>query len=234
MTSALIIDIILAAIFVFCVYMGARNGFVRSVLSLVSTVVSLVLAFTIVGSFSNTVADKFVTPAVSTLLGEKVDETLGESGDDLASTLVSVSDKVVSMIDEVVNPDQDKTETETPSSEKEEEDLGMDGLVTSISSVISRSLTAFVLFVLLFALINAILKVAIDQLSFVNKVPIVGPINITLGLILGAATGAVFLFIPVWVILDFLPELLNAEPLFSVEEMSQCRVLKFVIEKLWM
>jgi len=232
MTSALIIDIILAAIFVYCVYIGARNGFVRSVLSLVSTVVSLVLAFTLVGSFSNTIADKYITPAVSSLLGEKVEETLGDSGDDLASTIVTVSDKVVSIVDEFISGEE-KAEDENISAEKEAEEVGMDGLIVGISSVIGRSLTAFVLFVLLFALINAILKVAIDQLRFVNKIPIIGPVNITLGLILGAATGVVFLYVPVWVILDFLPELLNAEPLFSIEEMSQCHILKFVIERFW-
>ena len=232
MTSALIIDIILAAIFVYCVYIGARNGFVRSVLSLVSTVVSLVLAFTLVGSFSNTIADKYITPAVSSLLGEKVEETLGDSGDDLASTIVTVSDKVVSIVDEFISGEE-KAEDENKSTEKEAEEVGMDGLIVGISSVIGRSLTAFVLFVLLFALINAILKVAIDQLRFVNKIPIIGPVNITLGLILGAATGVVFLYVPVWVILDFLPELLNAEPLFSIEEMSQCHILKFVIERFW-
>jgi len=232
MTSALIIDIILAAIFVYCVYIGARNGFVRSVLSLVSTVVSLVLAFTLVGSFSNTIADKYITPAVSSLLGEKVEETLGDSGDDLASTIVTVSDKVVSIVDEFISGEE-KAEDENKSAEKEAEEVGMDGLIVGISSVIGRSLTAFVLFVLLFALINAILKVAIDQLRFVNKIPIIGPVNITLGLILGAATGVVFLYVPVWVILDFLPELLNAEPLFSIEEMSQCHILKFVIERFW-
>lgn len=232
MTSALIIDIILAAIFMYCVYIGARNGFVRSVLSLVSTVVSLVLAFTLVGSFSNTIADKYITPAVSSLLGEKVEETLGDSGDDLASTIVTVSDKVVSIVDEFISGEE-KAEDENESAEKEAEEVGMDGLVVGISSVIGRSLTAFVLFVLLFALINAILKVAIDQLRFVNKIPIIGPVNITLGLILGAATGVVFLYVPVWVILDFLPELLNAEPLFSIEEMSQCHILKFVIERFW-
>ncbi len=236
MTSALIIDIILVAIFAYCVYIGARNGFVRSVLSLVSTVVALCLTFAIVGGFSNAISDRYIAPAVSALIGEKVDETLGDSGDELASTIVKASDKIVSIVSDMISDDkeqEDAASKEDSSSEDTELD-GIDGLVTSVSSMISHSLTAFILSILVFALINAILKVAIEHLDFVNKIPVVGPVNITLGVILGAITGFVFLFIPVWVLLTFLPELLNSEPFFSIDEISQSHVLKFVVERFWM
>ncbi|NLD86807.1 MAG: hypothetical protein GX633_00915 [Clostridiales bacterium] len=235
MTSALLIDIILIAIFSYFVYLGARNGFVKSVLILVAMIAALTVAFSVVNACSNTLADKFVTPAVSKILGEKADEKLGDSGDEVASTLVSASDKVEGIVEEIIDKDKEKTPEEIRKEEerkaKKEEIRDMDSLVLTVSDFIGRMLTAFILLVLVYALVSAVLRVAIDQLTFINKIPIIGAINVGFGIVLGAISGFIAVCVPVWAIYTFLPQLLNGESLFTIEEMSKSKVLEFVIEK---
>ena len=63
---------------------------------------------------------------------------------------------------------------------------------------------------MLFSLILAILRVLIDRLAFIDRIPIVGALDLSLGLILGLAAGVVVLFLPVIVMETLIPRVLGS------------------------
>ena len=218
---ALVFDIILVGIFLWCVYKGAKNGFVRSVASLLASVVALCAALFVVMQVSPVLSSNVVTPWIAGKLQTQLEESMGESALETVDSLLETADKIFTSLQELV----DEEAEEVIKTEEVAEDL-----VGSVSQAIGDAGTAVLLFVVLFALFLAILRVLIDQLRFINKIPIVGTANALLGMALGAVTGAIFLIIPVWLLLSFVPSIFHMDVAVAPELLEQSKVLSIVMQ----
>ena len=85
---------------------------------------------------------------------------------------------------------------------------------------------------LFFALILAILRTLIDHLEFINRIPIIGPVNALLGFLVGIAAGYVLLAGPIWAVCRLVPEVLGDMELFTPETLAKSRVVSFVLNRM--
>ncbi len=220
---ALIFDVVLVAVFVICVYNGGRNGFIRAIASLLASFIALVGAGYLTVNVAPVVAEKYVSPAIASTFEKQVEEGLGKSLETVDSIIASTEEMFSSVtaifdVDGIVKESEiteDVAGEETVGEEISEEPTGSKKLVANISETIGGFVTSILMFIVLFALLLAILRAIIDKLRFVNKIPIIGALNMLLGAVLGAITGTLILGIPLWLIVNVLPGVFNVESILS-------------------
>lgn len=111
------------------------------------------------------------------------DDTLGA----LDSAMDTVDGLIAKIQEEFLSDGEESEDTATAEASEESEGLFSDSetVAKKITDIIGGALTAAILFFVFYALIFAILRVLIDALSFLGRIPIIGPVNTLLGLILG-------------------------------------------------
>ncbi len=105
-------------------------------------------------------------------------------------------------------------------------------MAQKITDIIGGTLTAVILFFLFYALILAVLRVLIDSLSFLGRMPIIGPVNTLLGLVVGVFAGYALIALPVWALHDLLPSILGDIDLLSADTLAKSRVVSFLVGRL--
>ena len=252
MSAALIFDILLGAIFLFCVYTGAKNGFVRAVASLVATVISLVIALTVTSHFAKPLSDRLFVPGLTQFFEDRIADGMMGAGLESMDTLLSISDKLIEgaegifhldgeedSADDGAAADAAQEDTAQSAQDGETSDDGTQngeavaasatlGLSQTVASAFGNAFSSFIMFFIVFALVLAVLRVLIDQLRVLDRIPIVGTVNMLLGLGLGAATGLFFLFVPVWLVLSFIPSVFHADNLIPPELLQESYILNFI------
>jgi len=237
MDMPLIIDIILAAIFAACVYSGAKNGFVRAVASLIASVVALCATMFMVLNFGPVISEKYVNPWIETKLEQQLEENMDESDLETVDSLISTAKKVLTAVGDMLGSEEedadsaDKTEVKKEEKTEEEADTAKE-LVGSISETVGSLSTTILMFLILFALFYAVLRVLIDQLRFINHIPIVGPLNILLGMALGAVTGAILLAVPIWVIVNVVPSVFDISSVVDPALLEKSKVIALILKYL--
>ncbi len=234
MTIPMIVDIILVLIFAACIYTGAKNGFVRAVASLLASVVALCASLFVVMQFSPVVADKVVNPWLESVLTREMEENMSESMLETVDSLINTTKKIFVSLQEMMGGEEEpEKETSVGAATGDvitsDDPETTEDVVRSVADAIGNVMTAILMFVILFALFLAILRVLIDQLRFINKIPIVGPMNALLGAALGAISGAVFLIVPVWVVTNFVPGLFDVSAVIDPALLKQSKVLTFIL-----
>ena len=235
MNYGLLIDIILILLFLGCVYLCARSGLIKTVATLLAVVVAVGSAYFIAQRISPYVARAVVNPLIERSLetileNHMTDDTLGA----LDSAMDTV-DGLIAKIQEEFLPDGEESEdTATAEASEESEGLFSDSetVAKKITDIIGGALTAAILFFVFYALIFAILRVLIDALSFLGRIPIIGPVNTLLGLILGIFVGYALIALPLWAVCSLIPSFLGDVQLLSPETLEKSRVVAFVLGRL--
>ncbi|MDY3285975.1 MAG: hypothetical protein SOX31_05310 [Eubacteriales bacterium] len=204
------LDIALICVVLLVVYVCARRGFVRLLLSGVSVLVALAVAFAGTAALARPIAGA-ASGAMERFLVHQTSRFLPD--EDALDTIVSMSDKVVTVVRAVLEKmdrgSDDAEEAAAETAADETQDAESEPL-RELAYGISLALYGFLLFAVLFSLILAILRVLIDRLAFIERIPIVGALDLSLGLILGLAAGVVVLFLPVIVMETLIPRVLGS------------------------
>ncbi len=158
--------------------------------------------------FSSVTAIFNVDGIVKDAEAEVFEETDTEIAEEVVGEVSEDSD--AEFAEEVVDEVGENSDTEIG-----EEPTGTKKLVANISETIGGFVTSVLMFIVLFALLLALLRAIIDKLRFVNKIPIIGALNMLLGAVLGAITGTLILGIPLWLIVNVLPGVFNVESILS-------------------
>ncbi len=199
-------DIVMICIVLLVVYVCARRGFVRLTLSVVSIAVAAAVAVAGTGCLAPKIAQS-ASPAMERFIVHQTSRWLPD--EDALDTIVSMSDKVVTVVRAVLEKMDsgedtagDTGDAEDPAEEKEP--------LAQLAYGVSLGLYGFLLFCVLFALVLAVLRVLIDRLEFIERIPIVGTLDTTLGILCGAALGVVVLFLPVFVLVTLVPRVFGS------------------------
>ncbi len=236
MNYGLLIDVILIALFLGCVYLCARTGLIKTVATLVAVVVAVGSSYFITQYTAPFVARTVVNPMVERALESSFEKYLTE---DMLGALDSAADMAESLMGKI--RDEFLPEEETASAAEETTDAApaSDSLFSDnalvaqkVTDMIGGALTATILFFVFYALIFAILRVLIDLLSFFQRIPIVGPVNTLLGLVLGILVGYALIALPVWALFRLLPSVVGDAALFSPETLGKSRVIAFLIGRI--
>lgn len=232
MNSAVIIDVIVAALLIAAVIAGARRGLFRTLAGLVIVVVALVGAGLLADLFTAPVT-RVVQPAIVAHFEKKIDQAVTEP--------------------ELTPPETDQTETDEP----EEEDsapqelldkleagrllqaLGVDeklsgslaqqaqetvhdtgmSIASAVAQAMAESVIHAVLFVVFFLLLLIVLNLAAKAMDLLLKMPGLHFCNRLGGAAVGLLEGALLLFLAIWALrrlgVSFETDTVNATYLLS-------------------
>ena len=235
MNYGLLIDVILIALFVGCVYLCARSGLIKTVATLLAVVVAVGSAYFIAQRLSPYVARAVVNPLIERTLERSFEKHMTEDTLGALDSAMDTVDGLIAKIKEKFFTDEENQEAAAGEPEEEEKESlfsDTETVARKITDIVGGALTAVLLFFLFYALILAVLRVLIDSLSFLGRMPIIGPVNTLLGLILGIFAGYALIAFPIWAVCRLVPSVLGDVQLFSPETLEKSRVVAFVIGRL--
>lgn len=191
---AWILDVILLVLASIWSVIGAKRGFVRTLIELAGYVIILVLAVNIAQPISQGIYNKMIKPSIEKAVEEAIPSPLTEL--DISSTDKSVAQVIENLPDSVkAFLDANGVDTEEiKQSLVEEESVGVKTISDKISESVSPPITALIRIVLI-SIIFIIGMFAIRLLAgFCNavasKLPLVSSMNTSLGAVAGFVKGA--------------------------------------------
>ena len=206
------LDIALICLALLAVFVCLRLGFVRLVLTLIAAAAAIGVALLGTQLLAGPVADA-ATPAMERFIVHQGTRLLPD--EDALDTIVSMSDKVVTVVRAVlVRMSGEDAE------EVEEEDEPREAL-TQMAHGAAVAFYSFLIFVVLFSLVFSVLRMLVERVDVSRVLPLVGTADRILGLLAGLLIGAVVIFLPVILLRSAAPKLLRGalsvpEDLFSV------------------
>ena len=235
----ILVDIILIAVFVSCVYLVGRSGLVKTLAFLLACVIAAVGAYHVTQKLWHWGAEKIFTPLTEKILVKVL-------GDDPEGTLYGYLDTAVTTFETSFDKIKEKLFSkeggEGATAEEEEKKpllVTEDGKpaedsrtsVEKVSALVGKYLSMVLVFWVFFALILALLRVAIDELGFVSRIPIIGFSNQILGIVAGVVLGYLVLAAPVYLI-EKLGGSVDLVDLDSTAKLTQSAVINYIMKTL--
>lgn len=179
----LIIDIILVLIFASCIIDGRRKGFVKTVLSLVATVIGMLIAYEYAGPIAQWANEAFVKNAVTGSIADIISAQLGNGAQAIVDAIPSYITEAakagglslsaaVSDIGSSVNAEQ-----------------AAEQIYGAIYNVIISPALTVIAFLIIYAIISFVLSFVISIINRFFKLPILKGLNKLLGGAIGAVKG---------------------------------------------
>lgn len=186
---ALVIDLLIAAICIFVVIRAYKNGFVKSVMSLVRGIVALVAAYAFTPTLAELIYDRFLLNGISKGIAESISSisNVGEGVFDLESMFETMP--------ETLSRITEKYGTDVASLGKMCEGIKNGGAeqVTRISeyiaSPVAEGIATGVSFIVLLAVANLVLSALTYVLDSIFHLPVLNGANKFTGLVLGLLEG---------------------------------------------
>lgn len=201
-------DIILIAITVLFAAVGWRKGLMKSIVGIVSLVLSFILAIML----SPAVADFLILIGTKERIYEKILMTIGGSGEaEWISTLPEFMRSAV--------------------------EAGQNDAATRAASTISDMTVNIIAFVLVLIVARILIWIAAKILDLISKLPVLNFFNRTLGMILGAAEGILIVFIILAIISAVMPMRENPDVAQTIENsqivkyMYECNPITKLLDK---
>lgn len=231
MSTAVIIDCIVAAVLIGFLIAGARRGLFLSLAGLLAVVIALVGA----GMFATAVTPKaaaYVQPFLEKRVEARVDSALSRNGDSSSAAEPEVSGVTDTGGVEAEKPavsgetgtsgetasgetgldagqllsllgmDQDPSASLAQEAQEKVRDTGV-SVMTAVVDSLAGTILHVILFVAAFFLLMILLKLLIKAIDAVLKLPGLHFLNHFGGAVLGAAEGALLLFLAIWILRRF-------------------------------
>lgn len=191
------LDIILICLFALIIYICVKRGFVRMTLSGLSFIAAVGLALGLTSLIAPPIT-RALTPAMQKFIVHQASRILPD--EQALDTLASASDKVITVVRAVLN----------------KMNMGADSLDTErdalyeLSYGIAYGLYSLILFALSFAAFRALMRILIERMNFIERIPLVGVVDSTLSVMMGIFICIFILFIPAIVCLSIVPNILGS------------------------
>ena len=192
-----ILDIILLAIGVGCVIYGWKKGFFQSVVSLLSGVCSLLLAYTITPSFGEYIKERFVIDKIAGSITTTFASIaqVGKDGGEAAVYDVKLLLDSAQFTDTVNQCGADETSVraiiETTSATTRE---AVENVAYAVAEPISEALSNIVAFICVFVAALIVIRIVTWLVSLVFKLPILRELDKGLGLVFGVVSAVFFVW----------------------------------------
>lgn len=196
MNDPIVIDLILAAVLVLFIWLGARKGFVLTLCSLLAVIVALVGASLI----SDALAPK-VAQAIQPRLEQSIQESLEEKALEVsAQDSLGVADVLAALREKggLYQWAADGLEGALNSAPGVSESIAHQAAVAA--SALAEQLAKGILFSVSFLLVLIAWFFLSHALDLVTKLPVIDSLNHTLGGVLGAVKGLILLYVAAWVL----------------------------------
>lgn len=196
---AVLLDLILLALFIFIVFRSYRRGFVRTVVELVGYVLVCVLAFACTGPLSSWAFDTFMEEPVTRSAASAIQTQVGDSAAEAAGSFWSQLPGFVTQ----GAADFGITEEGLASALQQGLD-GSDGMARAVTNYVARpiltGLTQVVLILFIFLLGMLLVRILARMVNRLFQLPVIGTVNRVLGGVLGLAKAALLILLLCWLI----------------------------------
>lgn len=229
--SSFFIDLLLIAICIFTVILGTKRGFVKTLLSFLSTIVALVCSYTFTPIFATFLKEKFFLAPIADSIADTIRSIIPTTNgsynfellfDDMPQTLSAILERYN------VDPDSLREATSAMPEQGEE---AVSVLSEMIALPIVDMITTVVAFVTIFVVLVVVLTIISVVLNSVFKLPVLKSANTFLGFILGLATAIVILFVYSSLVSTLVISLGSISPKwFGSDVIDQTLIVKFFSE----
>ncbi len=192
---SLLLDVILIVIMAMCVVYGYKNGFFKSIMNLVSGIVSVIVAYTFTPALGAWLNAKFFLGAISKGIAEAF-ASAAKASSDVAGEIVYDLTKmfenpqITSIIERFgsdVSAVQEAADGSADASYSVIEDIAV-----SVASPIAETVSTVCAFLLLFIVTALVLRIFTAIISGIFRLPVLKSMDKGLGLVAGIITAAFF------------------------------------------
>ena len=226
------IDAILIFTAVFCIWSGTRKGFVRSVMGLVTSVVSAVAAYAFTPQLAQTIREKFLldpmTEGIEGILRSFARDTttdlfnLDRLAEELPETFTSMLERYHVEVGDITSQMTGITMAS---------DQTVHDLATRIADPTVNVLASSIAFIVLFFGIFLALTILTSLLDLAFRMPVLSSANMFFGFVFGVVEAVVFVSVLAIVLSVLVRGLGAVDPtLFGDEVVDNTIVCSFILE----
>lgn len=190
-----LLDAVVILIFLLCVVIGHKRGFIKTVTGIVAFVAALAVSSLLSGPIAGLVYDKAVEPSIVETVDTKLEEVEGSATEKLYDAYESLPDMVKSLLVQTGIENAGDLEAKLPT---EGDTIGQS--VVAVVEPILLPLIKAICSLLLFFIVYIVAAILLKMLDIVAKLPLLKQVNKALGLVGGIVSGALWALLAVTVL----------------------------------
>lgn len=182
---SLVFDLIILAVCVISIVLGAKRGFIKSVMGVCTLIAALCLAYAFTPVVSDSIRSTDAMKNVSESIGDTIKSLshTDEGGYDLEKMFSDMPDAFRQILDRYNTDDSTLAETVVPEASAPESAVDM--LADAIAEPVVRAISDVAAFLLIFVASVAALKLLTWLLDLLFQLPVLKTANTMLGLLVG-------------------------------------------------
>lgn len=199
----LLVDGALIAVFLLCIWIGAKRGLIKSTANILSIIGAWICASRFHTLFSSFLKEKLFLPFVSSKITDMLKNVLDGADAAAENVIGALSEKVAQLQEQMLTlrllPEWEPIRVEDfiPRADTVE---NADELAASVAGPIAERLSVIASCLIMFCAAYVLLRAAFFLLDRIFKLPLLNGVNKMLGGIIGAAAGFVFILLAAQII----------------------------------
>ncbi len=223
-----IIDGILVVACVIIIVTSAKRGFVKTVLSLVSSIAAFLVAVTFSPALADMINAKFILPAISGNIEGTVSSLTDGTSEGLAELFTKMPDTLREILTRYGLGDSAVSDIAASAASGES---GIADVSGKIASPVATAISYAVAFLLLFVAAIIVLKLLVFIIDKIFKLPGLKTVNTLAGIVLGVIISVIFIFAYSFVAAKLTVALGSLSPnLFGQDTLDSTVIVKFFSE----
>ena len=224
-----IVDAIIIAIIAIVIVRSSKNGFVSSLIDTFAMIIATIVSYMFTPEVSQFVYDSFIKNSVSKGFEKVLDDmnTNAAVADKVDAMIASLPEGAVNLADRlgIINLNAIGAGIHMPGV------IDNNQLITTVLNDFAYNvmitITKVVVFFILFVLATLVLRMVSNFLENINKIPLIGKLNSTLGGVLGVAKALIIILV-VCTVMYFIVS--SSDNVDLVGAISDSKIYNFVTE----
>lgn len=226
----IIIDVLILLVLFLCYKKGAKDGFAKTLVSLLGFVIAAVLASMLCAPISEAVYDKTMSKPINDAVSSAL---IGDDALDKSSVTIAVEEGINSLpsfIRDITGLENKKGEIVANVNESTNATALKicDTVCESYIRPVVIKILSVIVFLLLFVAVWLICKIVAKMLKIINKLPLLGGLNKLLGGIIGLIRGVIFALVICFCIVVFTADGASIFGVITAQTVQSSLVLKTV------
>ena len=218
-----LLDAVVILIFLLCVFIGRKRGFIKTVAGIVAFLAALAVSMLLSGPVAGLVYDKAVEPSIVETVDTKLEETKGTAIEQLDNAYQSLPNMVKNLLAQAGVTDVNGLSDRLPTDGAETIGHSVNAVVEPLLLPLIKALCSLVLFFIAYIAASIVLRV----LNIIAKLPLLKQLSKTLGLVGGIVSGALWALLAVTVI-QVIAATGSADSTITLQTVSETVVVNWV------
>ena len=191
------LSIVVAIIFIFCIFWGYRKGFIKIVASLAATIATILLVSFLTPYVSNMILK--VIPIEETMQEKCIEILLPEAKETeefvVPEEVETSRDTQISLIENAELPEMFRQLLLENNNEEIYASLGVAKFTEYVGSYLARVIANIISFLLTLVVVTIVVRTITYTLGIIGNLPVIGGLNRLAGGVLGIGTGLIVVWI---------------------------------------